>query len=106
MFLWNYDDIKAGWAWAKPSNLRKLFKSETYRFWQNQETPAERLARKEADPTLDPHYKLMLRNLYPESPHWWWGAVVVLSWAVGLGCLYGMDSTLPCKSNQDTLPVC
>ncbi|KAG9516606.1 OPT superfamily oligopeptide transporter, partial [Aureobasidium melanogenum] len=95
MFLWNYDDIKAGWAWAKPSNLRKLFKSETYRFWQNQETPAERLARKEADPTLDPHYKLMLRNLYPESPHWWWGAVVVLSWAVGLGCLYGMDSTLP-----------
>lgn len=101
MFLWNYQEIKAGWAWAKPSNLRKLFMPETYKFWQNQETPEERLARKQADPTLDPHYKLMLRNLYPESPHWWWGSVVIVSWAVGLGCLYGMNSTLPCKFNQD-----
>ncbi|KAH0360275.1 OPT superfamily oligopeptide transporter, partial [Aureobasidium melanogenum] len=95
MFLWNYEDIKAGWAWAKPSNLRKLFKPETYKFWQNQETPEERLARKQTDPTLDPHYKLMLRNLYPESPHWWWGTVVIISWVIGIACLYGMDSTLP-----------
>ncbi|KAI4765438.1 OPT superfamily oligopeptide transporter [Aureobasidium sp. EXF-3400] len=92
MLLWNYEEIKAGWAWAKPSNLRKLFMLKTYKFWQNQETPEVRLARKEADPSLDPHYKLMLRNLYPE---WWWGAVVVIAWALGLGCLYGMDSTLP-----------
>lgn len=68
MFLWNYQEIKAGWAWAKPSNLRKLFMPQTYKFWQNQETPEERLARKEADPNLDPHYKLMLRNLYLETP--------------------------------------
>jgi hypothetical protein len=66
MLLWNYEEIKAGWAWAKPSNLRKLFMLKTYKFWQNQETPEVRLARKEADPSLDPHYKLMLRNLYPE----------------------------------------
>lgn len=102
MFLWNYEEIKAGWAWAKPSNLRKLFKPETYKFWQNIESPEARLARKQADPTLDPHYKLMLRNLYPESPHWWWGTVVIISWVVGIACLYGMDSTLPCKFNQDT----
>jgi hypothetical protein len=97
MLLWNYEEIKAGWAWAKPSNLRKLFMLKTYKFWQNQETPEARLARKEADPSLDPHYKLMLRNLYPEVPLWWWGAVVVISWALGLGCLYGMHSTLPCE---------
>ncbi|THZ33460.1 OPT superfamily oligopeptide transporter [Aureobasidium pullulans] len=95
MLLWNYEEIKAGWAWAKPSNLRKLFRLQTYKFWQNQETPEERLIRKESDPNLDPHYKLMLRNLYPEVPTWWWGIVVVISWALGLGCLYGMDSTLP-----------
>ncbi|KAI4843230.1 OPT superfamily oligopeptide transporter, partial [Aureobasidium sp. EXF-8845] len=95
MLLWNYEEIKAGWAWAKPSNLRKLLMLKTYKFWQNQETPEARLARKEADPNLDPHYKLMLRNLYPETPIWWWGAVVVIAWALGLGCLYGMDSTLP-----------
>jgi hypothetical protein len=70
---------------------------KTYMFWQNQETPEARLARKEADPSLDPHYKLMLRNLYPEVPIWWWGTVVVLAWALGLGCLYGMHSTLPCE---------
>lgn len=68
MLLWNYEEIKAGWAWAKPANLRKLFLLQTYKFWQNQETPEARLARKEADPNLDPHYKLMLRNLYPETP--------------------------------------
>jgi hypothetical protein len=68
MLLWNYEEIKAGWAWAKPSNLRKLLMLKTYKFWQNQETPEARLARKEADPNLDPHYKLMLRNLYPETP--------------------------------------
>ncbi|KAI5251481.1 OPT superfamily oligopeptide transporter [Aureobasidium subglaciale] len=95
MLLWNFDDIKAGWTWAKLSNLRKMFELRTYKFWQNQESPEDRLARKEADPSLDPHYKLMLRNVYPETPLWWWGAVVVISWAVGLGCLYGMDSTLP-----------
>ncbi|KAF2722237.1 OPT-domain-containing protein [Polychaeton citri CBS 116435] len=95
MLLWNFDDIKAGWAWASPSNLRKFLSPETWKFWKNQETPEERLARTEADPLLDPHYKLMLRNLYPESPMWWWGACFVISWAVGLGCLYAMGSTLP-----------
>ena len=103
MLLWNYEEIKAGWAWAKPENLRKLFMLQTYKFWQNQETPEARLARKEADPNLDPHYKLMLRNLYEETPIWWWGAVVVIAWALGLGCLYGMDSTLPCKRSPDHL---
>lgn len=103
MLLWNYEEIKAGWAWAKPSNLRKLFMLKTYKFWQNQETPEARLARKEADPNLDPHYKLMLRNLYEETPIWWWGAVVVIAWALGLGCLYGMDSTLPCRCSPDHL---
>lgn len=70
MMLWNFDDIKAGWAWARPSNLKKLMKASTYTFWKNQETAEERMERKQNDPALDPHYKLMLRNLYPESPLW------------------------------------
>ncbi|KAK6381102.1 hypothetical protein LTR65_001043 [Meristemomyces frigidus] len=95
MLLWNWDDVKAGWSWAAPSNLKKVFKASTWKFWQNAETPEERSQRKQNDPTLDPHYKLMMRNLYKECPLWWWGAVVAVSWVVGLVCLYAMKSTLP-----------
>lgn len=95
MMLWNFEDIKAGWAWASPSNLAKVFKSSFWLFWRNDESPEDRLARKESDPKLDPHYKLMLRNKYVESPQWWWAALLVVSWTVGLGCLYSIESTLP-----------
>lgn len=95
MLLWDFDNIKVGWAWAAPSKLKKWLKPETYKFWANQETPEERLARRVNDDTLDPHYRLMLRNLYQDTPLWWWGAVLIASFAVGLGCLYAMKSTLP-----------
>ena len=95
MLLWNFEDIKYGWQWAAPSNLKKLFTRQFWRFWENQETPEARLARKENDPRIDPHYKLMLRNMYPEVPLWWWAAVLICCFAVGLACLYVMQSTLP-----------
>ncbi|PWY87384.1 OPT superfamily oligopeptide transporter [Aspergillus heteromorphus CBS 117.55] len=95
MLLWNWEDIKIGWAWAAPSELKKWLKPETYKFWANQETPEARLQRRINDDTLDPHYRLMLRNLYVDTPLWWWGAVLLGSFAVGLGCLYAMNSTLP-----------
>ncbi|KAF2096568.1 OPT superfamily oligopeptide transporter [Rhizodiscina lignyota] len=96
MLLWNWDDIKVGWAWAAPSALKKTFFNPSwYVFWKNQETPEERLERKMNDPALDPHYKLMLRNLYPEVPLWWWGAILLVSWVIGIICLYVMKSTLP-----------
>ncbi|RAH47085.1 OPT family oligopeptide transporter [Aspergillus brunneoviolaceus CBS 621.78] len=95
MLLWNFDDIKVGWAWAAPSQLKKWLKPETYKFWANQETPEERLQRRVNDTSLDPHYRLMLRNLYYDTPLWWWGAVLLGSFAVGMGCLYAMKSTLP-----------
>lgn len=90
MFLWNRDDLKAAWSWASPSQIRKNFSLQRLQFWRNQETPEERLQRKQDDPTLDPHYKLMMRNKYAEVPLWWWALVLVLCWAVGLGCLYSM----------------
>ncbi|PYH47645.1 OPT family oligopeptide transporter [Aspergillus saccharolyticus JOP 1030-1] len=77
MLLWNFEDIKIGWEWAAPSRLKKWLKLETYKFWANQETPEERLQRRVNDETLDPHYLL------------------IGSFAVGLGYLYAMKSTLP-----------
>ena len=95
MLLWNFDDIKAGWSWCSFSNLRKLMNPQTWKFWQNIESPEERFERRYNDPELDPHYKLMLKNGYKESPYWWWGLIVLVSWVVGCACLYVMKSTLP-----------
>jgi hypothetical protein len=92
---WNLDDLKAGWSWAALSNFRKVLTPGLWRFLDNQENPEARNERKQNDPKLDLHYKLMMRNLYYEVPLWWWGLVVVLCWAVGLVCLYVMKSTLP-----------
>lgn len=95
MLLWNWDDLKGAWSWAHPSNLAKLTDPNTYMFWRNQETPEERLARKIDDPDLDPHYKLMLRGGYKEVPLWWWAAVMIISWVIGLVCLYVIKVRLP-----------
>ena len=95
MLLWNYNDIKAGWAWVSLSNLKKMTNLSFWKFWDNNETPEERLERKQNDPNLDPHYKIMLRNLYPEVPLWWWGTVLLIAWVIGIICLYVMKSTLP-----------
>ena len=99
MFLWNFDDIKSGWTWASPRNLRKFFsRPGWYKVWESQEhSEAEEAKKREllSDSSIDPHYKLMLTNGYKETPIWWWAALFVLAFAVGLGCLYAMKSTLP-----------
>jgi hypothetical protein len=95
MFLWNFDDIKAGWEWAAPSKLKKWVQPSTYKFWANTDTPEDRLEQKMNDHSLDPHYRLMLQNRYKETPNWWWGAILVASFITGMACLYAMRSTLP-----------
>jgi hypothetical protein len=90
MLLWNWDDLKGAWSWAHPRNLKKLLDPTTYMFWRQAETPEERLARKIDDPNLDPHYKLILRNKYKEVPLWWWGAILIISFVVGIVCLYSI----------------
>ena len=98
MLLWNWDDLKYAWAWAHPSSLRKIFAKDNLMFWRNQESPAERSARKQSDPNLDPHYKLMLRNGYKEVPLWWWAAILLGSWVVGLGCMYALEVRITSKN--------
>nr|POF07074.1 oligopeptide transporter 4 [Quercus suber] len=105
MLLWNWNDVKAGWLWASPTNFRKLFRASTWQSWKHQETPEQRMARKQNDPSLDPHYKLMLRNLYKETPMWWWGAIVLVSWVVGIACLYAMQVRLSSRLFHDPLIV-
>jgi len=94
MLLWNWDDLNGAWSWAHPRNLRKLLEPGTYMFWRQTETPEERLARKIDDTNLDPHYKLILRNKYNEVPLWWWGAVMIISFVIGLVCLYSIKVSI------------
>jgi hypothetical protein len=95
MLLWNFNDIKHGWAWASPSNLKKIIQPSAWKVWASSESPEALNERKQNDPSLDPHYKLMLKNLYAEVPLWWWGSVLVVCWIVGLVSLYVLKSTLP-----------
>lgn len=95
LLLWNYDDIKDGWAFLRPTNLRKLVDPAFWRFWEGGETKEEYRARILADPSKDPHYKLMVQNGIDEVPHWWYAAVLIIAFFLGLGTLYATQSTLP-----------
>ena len=93
MFLWNYDDIRAGWSFATVDNLKKLMQPSTWTFWKGGKSQEQRKMEILEDETIDPHYKIMAD--YDEVPQWWFGAVLLLSFVVGLGTLYGVRSTLP-----------
>jgi hypothetical protein len=108
MLLWNWDDLKGAWSWAHPRNLPNLLDPKSYVFWHQSETPEERLARKVNDPDLDPHYKLILRNKYREVPLWWWAAILIISWVVGIVCLYSVKVHMPPTQSHwnSTLTIC
>ena len=96
MLLWNWNDLKGSWEWAHPSKLKKWLNPNMYKFWVEDDGKTETdIQQRLNDTNLDPHYRLMLRSGYRETPQWWWMALLILSFAVGLGCLYAMHSTLP-----------
>ncbi|KAK7535339.1 OPT oligopeptide transporter protein-domain-containing protein [Phyllosticta citribraziliensis] len=95
MALWNYDDIKYGWSFLRPSALKKVLNPSWWRFWEGGETQEEHKQRILADPSMDPHYKLMMQNGYKEVPQWWYGIVLVVTFVIGMATLYGIKSTLP-----------
>lgn len=98
MLLWNFDDLKAGKEWASPSSIKKMLSDPNwYKFWYKRTAEEEAAWAEEKlnDERCDPHYKLMMRNGYKEAPMWWWGALLAMSWVIGIVCLYVMKSTLP-----------
>jgi hypothetical protein len=94
MMIWNYDEIKLGWAFATIANVKKLLTPSTYIFWRSNGKRTEE--QKEAirnNPTLDPHYKLMVD--YSEVPDSWYFGCFLASFITAMVCLYIMKSTLP-----------
>ena len=98
MLLWNYEDLKAGWVWASPSNIKAMISQPNWwRFWHRRTAEEDEAyaQSKLDDERIDIHYKIMMKNGYKEAPIWWWGALLVISWVIGIACLYVMKSTLP-----------
>jgi hypothetical protein len=57
MLLWNYDDVKEGWSFLTPRNLKKVFTPSFWLFWRSSEDPEVHKQRVLADKAMDPHYK-------------------------------------------------
>ena len=117
LLLWNWDDMKAGYAFLHPSNLRKAFEMKSWKslsrrsqsktdstdeqdeggdeeeIKEEEEEKEKKEKDKEKEKEIDPHYKLMLH--YPECPNWWYGAILSISIVVGLIGIYAANSTLP-----------
>ncbi|KAJ5186100.1 Oligopeptide transporter OPT superfamily [Penicillium cf. griseofulvum] len=94
MLLWNYAEVSLGWAWMTLSNLKKILDPSLYMFWRHAGVRTEEEKDQiRQDPSIDPHYKLMLD--YDEVPSSWYFLVFAASWITGLVCLYVMKSTLP-----------
>ncbi|EEU33548.1 uncharacterized protein NECHADRAFT_105765 [Fusarium vanettenii 77-13-4] len=94
MLLWNYAEVSLGWAWITVANLKKLLRPDNYYFWRQTGCRTEEEKSKlRDDPTIDPHYKLMLD--YDEVPNSWYFLIFAASFIIGLVCLYVMKSTLP-----------
>ena len=90
MCLYHWDDLSISYKFSIKYLFASLLKltSWKWRFWDSDaEKPNEN------EPGLDPHYKLMLK--YDEVPTWWYIATLLLSFAVGLICIYKANSTLP-----------
>lgn len=85
MLLWNYEIISAAFVGFSLWNMRSKLK-----FWEPKKE--SQLSEQERD-ALDPHYRLMLA--YDEVPSWWYLSTLILSFAVGLFCIYNLKSTLP-----------
>ena len=90
LLLWNFDDMKAAWSWASPSELRKAYRSFNWRFWQDD---GMRYVDEDDLKQLDPHYREMLK--YPDAPNSWYFVTLVLSVICALVVIYKSDSTMP-----------
>jgi OPT family oligopeptide transporter len=91
LLLWNWNDLKASWAFMTPSAIAYGLNPANwnFRFWKTDESKWGG----EGDKETDPHYRLLL--VHKDSPNWWYFMVLLLSIAIGLATTYSADSTLP-----------
>jgi hypothetical protein len=90
MFLYHISDLAIIYNDFTKNVLQKAIRPSLWhwKFWDGKQEKPDK-----SDPGLDPHYKLMLE--YDEVPGWWYATIMVLSFTVGMICIYEAKSTLP-----------
>jgi OPT oligopeptide transporter protein len=56
LLLWNRDDLRGAWSWARPSALKETWANFNWKFWQD-----DGVRDQSNDEDLDPHYREMLK---------------------------------------------
>lgn len=103
IMLWNWQDIRQIFVWAKPSALKSHFleakKDGRYKFWQKS-TYVEKFPGTEGDP----HFAAM--RAYKEAPSWWYTSTLIIALVVGMICTYQQETGLPwCKSDSHSYSI-
>ena len=90
MFLYHISDLAIIYNDFTKNVLQKAIRPSLWhwKFWDGKQEKPDK-----SDPGLDPHYKLMLE--YDEVPGWRYATIMVLSFTVGMICIYEAKSTLP-----------
>lgn len=90
MVLYHWGDIAIVAKAMTTDFFSSLFKPASWhwKFWDGKAEKPDK-----NNPDLDPHYRLMLE--YAEVPSWWYVAVMILSFVVGMICIYEAKTTLP-----------
>ncbi|EPE02671.1 opt oligopeptide transporter [Ophiostoma piceae UAMH 11346] len=92
IYLWHYDSVKAAFSvdFRVTRPTLSSFKNVSRKRKASADSRDNNTA---AAAETDPHYLKMLA--YREVPLLWYVAVLVVSTAVALGCIYNLNSTLP-----------
>lgn len=92
MILYNWPVMKTALAMFSPYRLKRSLDPRNWnlRFYK---ATGERKEGEFDDPELDPHFRLMAA--YKDVPNWWYAALLVISFIVGMVCIYEVQSTLP-----------
>lgn len=95
VLIWNWMDIREVFVWAHPTALKKWYaEAKTdgrLKFWQKS-SYVEKFPGTEGDP----HFAAM--RAYKEAPSWWYTAILVIAFAIGMGLTYQQKTALPwCK---------
>ncbi len=94
--LWNWHEMKLGWAFINKKTFTRMTTLSTYFFWRhNGRRTEEEKEEMLNNPDIDPHYKVMIRNNYDEAPDSWYFAAFAASFIVAMVSLYVLKSTLP-----------
>ncbi|KAF5868312.1 putative opt oligopeptide transporter protein [Botrytis fragariae] len=78
-FIWNYDDVKAGWYFLSSNNLKNVLQPFFQLFWKKKRSKGEPKREILANSDIDSRYVLIVSNGYEEVHNWWYAIILLFS---------------------------